>query len=81
MPLLQVRDIPEDLYENLAKVAKMENRSIAQETIVLLRAALNLKEERISKRKKILEEINEISIKNSDKVPDPSLLIREDRDR
>ena len=36
MPLLQVRDIPEDLYEKLAKVAQMENRSIAQETIVLL---------------------------------------------
>lgn len=50
MSLLQVRDIPEDLYENLAKVAKKENRSIAQETVVLLRKALDLKEEHISRR-------------------------------
>jgi hypothetical protein len=81
MPLLQVRDIPEDLYECLAKVAQSENRSIAQETIVLLRSALNQKEERKARRRKILEEINEISLGDTDKFPDPALLIREDRDR
>lgn len=81
MSLLQVRDIPEDLYENLARVAKKENRSIAQETIVLLRNALNLKEEHISRRKRVLEEINEIHIDDVDNFPDPELLIREDRDR
>ena len=80
MSTLQVRDIPADLYENLTKVAKMENRSIAQETIVLLRAALNLKEERKSRRKKVLEEIGEINLNNVEKFPDPELLIREDRD-
>ena len=53
MPLLQVRDIPEDLYEKLAKVAQMENRSIAQETIVLLRSALDQKDERLARRKRI----------------------------
>lgn len=81
MSLLQVRDIPEDLYENLAKIAKMENRSIAQETIVLLRKALNLKEEHISRRKRVLEEIDEFYIAEVDNFPDPALLIREDRDR
>jgi plasmid stability protein len=54
MPLLQVRDIPEDLYEKLSLVAKAENRSIAQETIVLLRSALNQKQERIAQRKEVL---------------------------
>ena len=43
MPLLQVRDIPEDLYKKLADVAEQDNRSIAQETIVLLKEALNYK--------------------------------------
>ncbi len=81
MPLLQVRDMPEDLYENLARIAKQENRSIAQETIVLLRAAINLTEERKSRRKKILEEIAEIHLDNSDNFPPPEILIREDRDR
>jgi len=50
MPLLQVRDMPEDLYEKLSYVAEKENRSIAQETIVLLRKALSLQEERKLRR-------------------------------
>ena len=42
MPLLQVRDIPKELYETISKVAQIENRSISQQTIVLLKVALNL---------------------------------------
>lgn len=81
MPLLQVRDMPQDLYEKLSQVAESENRSIAQETIVLLRKALNLTEERISRRKKILETIQKTKIEGTDTFPDPVLLIREDRER
>lgn len=81
MPLLQVRDIPADLYETLSKVAKSENRSISQQTIVLLRSALNLKEERMARRKSVLKEIEALDIKDGNKFPDPAVLIREDRDR
>ncbi len=81
MPLLQVRDIPEDLYETLSKVAAAENRSIAQETIVLLKKALNYQQENQARRKKILEEIKAAEHRNTDKFPDPALLLREDRDR
>lgn len=81
MPLLQVRDIPEDLYEELSRVAAAENRSIAQETIVLLRKALNLQQERYARRKRILQEIKEMKFENTDGFPDPAQLIREDRDR
>lgn len=81
MPLLQVRDIPEDLYERLAKTAKGENRSIAQETIYLLKNALNQKEERAVQRIKVLEEIKAINLNTPNTFPDPALLIREDRDR
>lgn len=81
MPTLQVRDIPEDLYEKLSQTAKAENRSIAQETIVLLKTALNLKDERKARRKKILTEIAAMNIEGSDDFPAPSDLIREDRDR
>lgn len=80
--ILQVRDVPDELYESLSIVAKKENRSISQETIVLLKQALQLKEERILKRKALLEELS--SFKNSLKninLPDPATLIREDRDR
>jgi len=81
MPLLQVRDFPEDLYEKLARTAEADNRSIAQETIVLLRKALNLKEERVSRRKKLLEEIQKNRVPNVDNFPSAAELIREDRDR
>jgi len=81
MPLLQVRDMPQDLYEKLSQVAASENRSIAQETIYLLKKALNYKEERIARRRKLLEEIKKARISNGDAFPDPVALIREDRDR
>lgn len=81
MPLLQVRDIPEDLYDRLSKVAQSENRSIAQETIFLLRNALNHKQERVARRIKVLEDIKAINLVDTDSFPDPVLLIREDRDR
>jgi hypothetical protein len=81
MPLLQVRDIPQDLYEKLAQVAESENRSIAQETIVLLRKALNLTEERISRRKKVLDLIRKNKTEGTNDFPDPVTLLREDRER
>ena len=81
MPLLQVRDIPEDLYYTLSKVAEAENRSIAQETIVLLKKALNFQQERLSRRRQVLEEIKALNFTNTDSFPNPADLIREDRDR
>lgn len=81
MPLLQVRDIPEDLYEKLSLIAKAENRSIAQETIVLLRRALELTKERKTKRKQVLDEIADLNMINTNNFPGPEELIREDRDR
>jgi hypothetical protein len=81
MSLLQVRDIPEDLYEKLSQIAEADNRSIAQETIVLLKKALNYTEERKTRRKRVLDEIAEFNIPNTNKFPDPAEIIREDRER
>lgn len=81
MPLLQVRDMPEDLYKTLAEIAAQDNRSIAQETIYLLKKALNYKESRQSRRKRILAEILSNPIKDVEALPDPAALIREDRER
>jgi hypothetical protein len=81
MPLLQVRDIPKELYETLSRVAQMENRSISQQTIVLLKKALNITNERMARRKSVLQEIDSLDIKNVNKFPDPAKLTREDRDR
>lgn len=82
MAILQVRDVPDDLYENLSAIAKEENRSISQETIVLLKNALNLKTERIAKRNSILAEIENLKpLEKRKGLPNPEDLIREDRDR
>ena len=81
MPLLQVRDFPVELYETISKVANEENRSIPQQTIVLLKTALNITQERKNRRKTVLKEIELLDIKNTNSFPAPQLLTREDRDQ
>jgi hypothetical protein len=81
MPLLQVRDCPKEIYETISQVAQIENRSISQQTIVLLKNALNLTKERKSRRIYVLQRIKNLNLKNVETFPDPALLIREDRDR
>jgi hypothetical protein len=79
MPSLQVRDIPDELYERIALTARVENRSVAQQTIVLLKDSLNNTAQRIARRKSVLKEIDGLDIKNTDSFPDPAKLTREDR--
>ena len=81
MPLLQVRDFPTELYETISRVARAENRSIPQQTIVLLKDALKLTGERKTRRKVVLLEIDDFNIQGADRFPDPVKLTREDRDR
>jgi hypothetical protein len=81
MPLLQVRDIPADVYEELARVARVENRSIAQQTVTMLRSALQLTQERTARRKATLEEISKLTDLPFGNLPDAAELIREDRNR
>jgi hypothetical protein len=80
MPLLQVRDFPKDLYDTISQVAHSENRSIPQQAIVLLKTALNITQERKTRRKAVLLEIDNLDIKQTNKFPDPAKLTREDRD-
>lgn len=79
MPTLQVRDLPEDVYTQLNYLADKEHRSLAQETIVLLKEGMDLKLGNKERRKKLLEKIKILNIDGS-KFPDPVALIREDRD-
>ena len=81
MPLLQVRDFPPELYETISRVARAENRSVPQQTVVLLKTALKLSGERKVRRKAVLQEINNFDISNTNSFPDPAMLTREDRDR
>jgi len=81
MPLLQVRECPEDIYRKISYVAKNENRTIAQQVVVLLEKGLGQQESNIERRKRLMEKLQNRQISSDIKVIDPVSLIREDRDR
>lgn len=81
MPLLQVRDFPENIYKKLALTAKIEKRSITQQTIFFLSEKLNEKEERNSyKRRAALFALEKLNLSLPPCAESPGKLIREDRD-
>jgi hypothetical protein len=81
MPLLQVRDCPEDIYKKIVVVAKKQNRTIAQQVLVLLERSLGQEQSNMERRRQIIEKITERKIDEKVKEIDAVALIREDRDR
>jgi hypothetical protein len=81
MPLLQVRDFPADIYEEISFEAKRENRTIAQQTIVLIKKGLGEEISLKEKRQLLIEEIMNRDVPEAAKAIDNVKLIREDRDR
>lgn len=82
MPSLQVRELPEHIYLTLCREAEAEHRSIAQQAVAALARGLNLELEPRARRKALLDTIRESAEPYGVlRVPDPGLLIREDRDR
>jgi len=86
MPLLQVRDFPKEIYEMLKIKAEQERRTIAQQTVVLLKNGLEEKEsEEIrtnkERRRKILERINNREVPQAARDFDVVKAVREDRER
>ena len=81
MPLLQVRDCPEDIYKKIVRVARKQNRTIAQQVVVLLEKGLGQEQPNRERRRQLLEKIESREIPESVKALDPVTLIREDRDR
>ena len=80
MPTLQVRDLPEDVYIKLRMLAKEENRSIAQQTVVLLKQSLGLHKNNKLRRQALLEKLAINKYPDSVEI-DVVGLIREDRER
>ena len=80
MPTLQVRDLPDDIYLQLSYLAQKEHRSLAQETVVLLKESIDIKIKNKDRRKALLQKISELNINGKD-LPDPVDLLREDRER
>jgi len=81
MPSLQIRDLPDDVYEALAFRAQAEHRSLAQQAIVELRRIpeLTARERRLEILKKLKERIEKEPPHRPFRAPED--LIREDRER
>lgn len=82
MPTLHVRDVPEEMYERIRRLALARNRSLGAEVVTLLDKALAQEEIRQSQAK-LLTGIRRRRQKKppNPKVPDSLVLLREDRAR
>jgi len=80
MSSLQIRDMPDDLYQALTFRARREHRSLVQQAVVELRRipALTAGE----RRKAVVARIR-ATLQQSDAPlsPEPETLVREDRER
>ena len=80
MSTLQIRNLPEDVYQALSLRAEREHRSLAQQAIIELR---NLPEVRArQKRIEVLSRIQKELHNATDTLSrSPEVMVREDRDR
>jgi antitoxin FitA len=79
MPTLQIRDLPEDVYQGVAAAARAEHRSLSQQAVVELRRALGL----VGAARRSAETV--AALRASGRrlpadAPTPEALLREDRD-
>ena len=82
MPSLQVRQMPEHLYQKLVEKATSEHRSIAQEAVVLLEKALEMETNKKNTRRQLIDKILRMPPPaGPHRIPDPVDLLREDRSR
>jgi antitoxin FitA len=80
MPVLHVRNVPEDLYERIRQQAQAENRSLSAQVVTLLHRALN---EDPRSQREILEGIRRRRFYSPSQAgaPDSTDLLRQDRAR
>lgn len=81
MPLLQVRECPDELYAALNRTAQEQNRSIAQQTVVQLRKSFEIDANGYkTKRARVLYATETLNATLPEEVCSPAQLLREDRD-
>jgi plasmid stability protein len=81
MASLQIRDMPEDLYESLKLKAEKDHRSLAQQAIVLLSEALKAEGRSSMRRMEALKKIRSSKVAIKSKDVNIIELIQEDRRR
>ena len=82
MPSLQVRELPDHIYLNLCREAEAQHRSIAQQAVSAIARGMNIELAPQERRKALLEAVHKATAQyDAAELPDPALLIREDRER
>ena len=81
MPLLQVRDFPKDIYDEITFEAERQKRTIAQQSIILIKKGLGRKISNKERRRLAVERTFSRNIPESAKSMDYVKSIREDRER
>jgi len=81
MASLQIRDMPEDLYESLRLQAEKDHRSLAQQAVVLLSEALKQGGRDSSRRMNALKKIRLSKVETRSSGVSITELIQEDRRR
>jgi len=80
MPSLQIRELPDDLYQALAFRAEQEHRSLAQQAVAELRRIPELTG--AERRKRVIAHIRAtLKAPEVPVTPSPEALVREDRER
>ncbi len=79
MPSLQIRDMPDDVYDALAERARSQRRSLAQQAVADLARIPELEARR--RRQTTVERLRAVKPILPENAPDPVEVIREDRDR
>ena len=82
MPSLQVRELPEHIYQKLVAEAEREHRSLSQQAIAVLAKGLGVSLDPKERRRRLLDHLREnpIDVDHS-KLGNTVDMIREDRDR
>jgi plasmid stability protein len=80
MQTLHVRSVPDELYERLRALAHAKQRSLSAQVILLLDRALE-EENRRPEQAQILADIRRRRFTPPSTAPDPTEMLREDRER
>lgn len=78
MPILQIRDLPDDVYQGMIAAARAEQRSLSQQAVVELRRALGLDTEH--RRAATVQQLRASGRRLPASAPSPEALQREERD-
>ena len=82
MPSIQVRDLPEQIYNKIKNNAQKDHRSLSQQVIITLKKGLCIDENPKERRRILVDQIMSRRVAfDIAKLENPANLIREDRDR